>query len=228
MFFERTNKARISYTFYWPGLREDCLQYVKMCETCQLKARVTYRDQLGAAGPRRCFRTNNLRNFHNFRKFHVPVESVPYDSLCFVNTCAVVYENDNDFGEIVIPLSTEVSSPVSPSEMIDRNSISHLGSEQQAELLAVLDLYPECFSDVPGLMDVIKHLIPLVPGFKPKRLYAYRVPERLKPKVDRQIQEMLDNGIIQPSRSPMLVHWSVFLKGRKVATVFVWLLITIM
>jgi len=40
----------------------------------------------------------------------------------------VVYENDNDFGEIdVIPLSTEVSSPVNPSEMFDRNSISHLG-----------------------------------------------------------------------------------------------------
>jgi len=53
MGFKRT-KARISYTFYWPGLREDCLQkaYVKTCETCQLKASVTYRDRLGAAGPR--------------------------------------------------------------------------------------------------------------------------------------------------------------------------------
>jgi len=121
MGFKRT-KVRISYTFYWPGLHEDCLQCVKTCETCQLKARVTYRDRLGAAGPRRCFHSNNLRNVcdcHNFRKFHVRVESVAYDSLCFVNTCAVVYEN----GEIdVIPLSTEVSSPVSPSEMTDRNS----------------------------------------------------------------------------------------------------------
>jgi len=63
--------------------------------------------------------------------------------------------------------------------MIDKHIVSHLGREQKAELLAVLD--PECFSDVPGLTDVIKHSIPLVPGFKPKRLHAYRGPERLKP-----------------------------------------------
>ena len=42
MGFKRTKL----YTFYWPGLREDCLQYVQTCETCQLKARVTYRDRV--------------------------------------------------------------------------------------------------------------------------------------------------------------------------------------
>jgi len=111
---------------------------------------------------------------------------VVYDSLCFVNTCAVVYENDNDFGDIdVIPLSTKVSSPVRPSHVIDRTSINHLRREQQAELLAVLDRYQSVFSDVPWLTDVIKHSIPLLPGFRPKRLHAYRVPERLKPEVDR-------------------------------------------
>ena len=147
-----------------------------------------------------------------------------YDSLCFVNTCAVVYENDNDVGDIdVIPLSTKVSSPVRPNHMIDRTSINHLGREQQAELLAVLDRYPECFSDVPGLTDVTKHSIPLVPGFKPKSLHAYRVPERLKPEVDRQIQEMLDNGIIRPSHSPMASPLVCVLKERKVVMVFVWL-----
>jgi len=37
------------------------------------------------------------RHFHanKLRKFHVRVESMAYDSLCFVNTSAVVYENDN-------------------------------------------------------------------------------------------------------------------------------------
>jgi len=28
--------------------------------------------------------------------------------------------------------------------------------------LAVLDRYPECFSDVPGLTDVIRHSIPSI------------------------------------------------------------------
>jgi len=113
-----------------------------------------YSYALDVAGIKRHFHANKLR------KFHVRVESVAYDSLCFVNTCAVVYENDNDFGDVnVIPLSTKVSSPVRPSEMIDRTSINHLGREQQSEFLAVLDRYPECFSDVPGWTDVIKHSI---------------------------------------------------------------------
>jgi len=43
MGFKRT-KARINYTFHWPGLRENCEQYVKTCGTCQLKARATYYD----------------------------------------------------------------------------------------------------------------------------------------------------------------------------------------
>jgi len=73
----------------------------------------SYSYVMDVAGTTLHFHANKLR------KFHVRVESVAYDSLCFVNTCAVVYENDNDFGDIdVIPLSTEVSSPVRPSEMI--------------------------------------------------------------------------------------------------------------
>jgi len=54
------------------------------------------------ARARRHFLANKLRTFH------VRVESVAYDSLCFVSTCAVVYENDNDFGDIdVIPLTVD-------------------------------------------------------------------------------------------------------------------------
>ena len=119
--------------------------------------------------------TGTRRRFHanKLRKFYVRVESVVYDSLSFVNTCAVVYENDSDFGDIdAIPLSTKVSDFMSPSQKIDRNSIRHLGNKQQTELLAVLDRYPKCFSDVPGLTNAITHSIPLVPGSKPKRLHA--------------------------------------------------------
>jgi len=45
MGFKHT-KARIGYTFYWSGLREDCEQNVKTCEACQMKVRVTYRDRV--------------------------------------------------------------------------------------------------------------------------------------------------------------------------------------
>ena len=72
-------------------------------------------------------------------------------------------------------------------------------------------LVPECFMDVPGLI----HSILLVPGFKTKRLHAYRVPQRLKPEVDRQVQEVLVNGIISPSHSPMASPLVCVLKGKE-------------
>ena len=39
-------KTRIAYTFYWPTLAEDCCQFCKTCESCQFKARVTFRDRV--------------------------------------------------------------------------------------------------------------------------------------------------------------------------------------
>ena len=90
-----------------------------------------------------------------------------------------------------------------------------MSRDQQLELLEVLDLYPECFSDVPGYTDVVTHTIPLTDDFKPKRLHAYRVPEKLKPEVDRQIQEMLRNNIIRPSQSPMASPLVCVLKGKE-------------
>ena len=146
-------------------------------------------------GVRRHFHANKLR------KFHVRVDSVTCDSLVddleskSVNTCTVIYENDTGFGQLNVILSTlsQPSTVVLPSEKIDPASISHLSRDQKLELLEVLDRYPECFSDVPGYTDVVTHSIPLTDDFKPKRLRAYRIPEKLKPEVDRQIQEMLRN-----------------------------------
>jgi len=92
-------------------------------------------------GVRRHFHANKLR------KFHVRVDSVTCDSLVddleskSVNTCAVVYENYTDFGQLNVIQSTlsQPSTVVLPSEKIDPASISHLSRDQQLELLEVLD-----------------------------------------------------------------------------------------
>ena len=41
------------------------------------------------------------------------------------------------------------------------------------------------------------------------------MPEKLKPKVDRQIEEMLRSGIIRPSQSPMASRLVGVLKGKE-------------
>jgi len=89
-----------------------------------------------------------------------------------------------------------------------------LTEEQQTKLLAVLDKYFFCFSDKPGLCNVIEHETNVLQDFKPKRLRSYRVPENLKPMVEEQIQQLLNLGIIRPSQSEMGSPIVCVLKGK--------------
>jgi len=97
-----------------------------------------------------------------------------------------------------------------PSQLIDRSTLSHLTERQQCELLQLLDKHVECFSDLPGLTNCVN----LLPGFTPKRLREYKVPEHLKPEVERQLDEMLANGVIRESNSLVCSPLVCVLKGR--------------
>lgn len=101
-----------------------------------------------------------------------------------------------------------------PNQKIDTNSLSHLSEDQKTKLLALLDKYPECFSDKPDLCKVIQHEINVSADFRPKRLRVYRVPESLKPMVEAQSQELLNLGIIKPSKSEMGSPIVCVLKGK--------------
>jgi hypothetical protein len=48
----------------------------------------------------------------------------------------------------------------------------------------------------------IDHSIPLMPGALPFRLRPYRYTPQQKTEIEKQVKEMLENGIIQPSSSP--------------------------
>ena len=127
------------------------------------------------------------------------------------NTCAVVMEDDKDFGEVVT-VETQPTSQL-PSARVSPERLAHLSIEQKAELLEVLDRYACVFCDKPGFTDAAVHRIELTSDFRPKRLPEYRIPERLKAEVDRQITEMLQMGIIRPSTSPMASPVVCVLKG---------------
>lgn len=156
------------------------------------------------------------------RRYHISVGEVivsPTDCSdaadeMYVNQCAVVYENDSDFGDISVLNSAAPEAELLPSQKIDSDKLTHLSPQQKKELLDVLDKFPECFSDKPGCCDWIQHEIHVREGFKPKRLRAYRVPESLKPEVEKQIQEMLQLGIIRISKSEMASPIVCVLKGK--------------
>ena len=116
-------------------------------------------------------------------------------------------------------LSSVISSGISsdllslPSARIDRTKLSHLSDTQQRELMSIFDEFKECFSESPGFCPYVEHSITVNADFKPKRLREYRIPEVLKPEIQRQIDELLKNGFIRPSNSPMASPIVAVLKG---------------
>ena len=105
------------------------------------------------------------------------------------NSCAIVNDGDENFGEICVHDISEKSKQVTvrPSQKIDSSTLAHLKPNQQQELLQLLDKYADRFSDTPGLTTRVEHCVQLMPGFKPKRMRAYKVPEKLQSEVDNEV-----------------------------------------
>jgi hypothetical protein len=70
------------------------------------------------------------------------------------------------------------------------------------------------FSDKPGFCNYVEHRIHISLDFRPKRLREYRVPELLKIEVQRQIDELIKDGFIVLSASPMASPLVSILDGR--------------
>lgn len=68
----------------------------------------------------------------------------------------------------------------------------------------LLEQYGVLFEEPRGLppQRAFDHAIPLVPGAKPVNLRPYRHSPAQKDEVERQVSDMLVQGIIQPSTSP--------------------------
>lgn len=72
-----------------------------------------------------------------------------------------------------------------------------------AEVQGILDSFQEDFLEPSGLPPkrLCDHHIPLIPGAKPVFLKPYRHNPGQKDEIERQVKEMLQNGVIQPSTS---------------------------
>ena len=165
---------------------------------------------------------------NKLRKFHVRVDEVIIEPsggndsdsyMAVVNTCPIVYDGDVDFGAVDVidppPKKADREEELLPSKRIDSAKLAHLSERQRRELMVVLDQFPDCFSDTPGYCSLVEHEILVDDNFKPKRLRPYKVPERLKAEVERQIQELISLGFIRPSKSQMASPLVCVLKGKE-------------
>ena len=168
-------------------------------------------------GSRRHLHADKLRRYHINLDEVICKQTPSENTSCGdVSHCAIIYEQDADFGNVktVDPIESPFTDQLLPSQKIDPAKLSHLTDQQQKELLTILDEFPECFSDFPGFCNVVEHEIHVTKDFKPKRLRAYRVPESIKPEVEKQISEMLQLGIIKLSKSEMASPIVCVLKGK--------------
>jgi hypothetical protein len=130
-------------------------------------------------------------------------------TLCNVdiNSSSVNFDHDVYFGseeEFVLP-SDMTDQELLPGQRINPSTLAHLSESQHNKLLTILDRYPDCFVDKPGLCNALEQEIHVAADldFRPRRLEEYRVPKNLKPEIDRQIQKLLCLGLIHEPTSPL-------------------------
>jgi hypothetical protein len=68
----------------------------------------------------------------------------------------------------------------------------------------ILQKFASVFADPVGLPPSREcdHVIPLIQGAQPVSVRAYRYPPQLKDEIEKQITEMLQQGVVQQSYSP--------------------------
>src|SRR6267154_1213217 len=108
----------------------------------------------------------------------------------------VIFESDEDFGEI--EFCPAVGKIADSEKEISNLDLSYLSGERADKLRALLMRHAVVFSDKPGCCKTFEHEINLVEGFEPKRQRPYRIPEKLKVEVDRQLDQLLLDGKIRP------------------------------
>jgi transposase InsO family protein len=166
----------------------------------------------------------NFENSHLSRVTYVPSRFEFNDSIGInhvqmscVNGCAVVSENDSEFGHLEFVdterLSADQPRPL-PSQLLDLNTLSHLSKTQRHQLLSLIDRYPGCFTDTPGFCDLFTHTMNMSSEFRPKKFKAYRVPEKLKPALSAEIQKLLNLGFIERIESPQASPIICIMKGK--------------
>ena len=123
-----------------------------------------------------------------------------------VAAVGIVYETDEEFGDLEY-IPSMLANEEEVDEKFKKLDLRHLTERQQEDILKIILKHKEVFSDQPGLCDpkIATHHIKVTanPRDWPKQSRPYRVPPIFRQEVDRQIDELLRNGMIEPSTSPI-------------------------
>jgi len=114
----------------------------------------------------------------------------------------------NDEFMVFPPVNTDVCSignVVRQESSIPAADLEHLGSVRRQQLLDVIGRYPNLFDEETplGCLPDIKHSI-RTKDAQPIRTRQWRLPESARTTIRKECDQMLKDGIIEPSNSPWL------------------------
>ena len=104
-------------------------------------------------------------------------------------------------GEEEVGEERDLESYLLPADDQQLVVVDNLTASQQQELQQLLQEFPDVAEEKLGRTTVVQHEVD-VGDSTPIRQQAYRLPEARKEVVKREIDKMLTQGIVQPSRSP--------------------------
>ena len=73
---------------------------------------------------------------------------------------------------------------------------------QRNELNSLLSSYSDVLRDQPGKTTVIEHDIEMESGVKPVRQNSYRIPQAKLDIAKKEVESMIELGVIEESSSP--------------------------
>ena len=110
------------------------------------------------------------------------------------------------FVAVIRPSQVTPSSPIGGTIPKVTPELSHVPAEMREKLQALVDSFPDIFSESPqaggALVDTLEHTIKLMPGTKPPFRRNYRFSPLEMTELKKQVIEFLDKEIISPSNSP--------------------------
>ncbi|XP_055865631.1 uncharacterized protein LOC129928743 [Biomphalaria glabrata] len=105
-------------------------------------------------------------------------------------------EKEEDMDELVVPTTTSRQTETWHAVKLD-----NLSSQRKKDIMNLLQEYADIFTDVPGKTTIINHEIKLTSD-KPTKSRPYPLPIHYRDFLQKEINDLLEQGIIEHSNSP--------------------------
>ncbi|GFU34531.1 transposon Ty3-I Gag-Pol polyprotein [Trichonephila clavipes] len=135
-------------------------------------------------------RSERKLHFNKLRPYVARIEQI-----------GLIFEQDNEFRDLHYAPTDTVELDVNDIYKHVMDGSAGLGNPQKHQLADLLSQFSGVFSSVRGSAKVKRHSVSLVPDFVPKKRKPYCIPIALQEEVNKQINDLLQLGLIEPSES---------------------------